>query len=603
VSAFVYSRELGDLFIVQATAAPGQDPAAMERMMDEEIDRFIKEGPTRRELERVKTESRADFVRGIERIGGFGGKSDILATYQVFAGDPGAYQTMLQRKADATVRDLQQAAKRWISDGQYVLEVDPFPDYTTTASTVDRSTGVPVTETFPEVSFPEIQRATLANGMQVLLAERHTVPLVQFDLELNAGYAADQFGTPGTASLAMNMLDEGTKSRTSQDISEGLAMLGAELHAGSNLDVSSVELSALSDNLEASLDIYADVILNPVFPETEFDRLKKEQLARIKREQATPVSMALRVFPQLLFGKGHAYGIPFTGSGTEASVQSLTREDLSDFHATWFRPNNAKMIVVGNTTLDEIVPKLERLFASWTPGEVPEKRLDPVPQKKESVVYLIDRPESIQSLIIAGNVAPPTANPDEVAIEAMNGVLGSSFNARINMNLREDKHWSYGARSILVDAQGQRPFFVYAPIQSDKTKEAMAEIEKEVTGILGDNPPRADELTRVQDKETLSLPGRWETANRVAGSIGEIARFGLPEDYWMTYPGKVRALTLDDLNRAAKEVLHPDAMVWVVVGDRASIEPGIRELGLGDIVLIDADGNVLEAGDKTELRQ
>jgi zinc protease len=364
-----------------------------------------------------------------------------------------------------------------------------------------------------------------------------------------------------------------------------------------------VSLSTLSENLDASLDIYADVILNPSFPASEFDRLKKEQLARIKREQAAPVSMALRVFPQLIFGKNHAYGIPFTGSGTEASVESLTRNDLTDFHATWFRPNHATMIVVGNTTLDEIVPKLESLFANWAPGETPDKKLDPVAQQTTSVVYLLDRPESIQSLIVAGHVAPPTGNPDEVAIGAMNGVLGAGFNARINMNLREDKHWSYGARSMFVEARGQRPFFVYAPIQSDKTKEAMAEIQKELVGILGDNPPTQDELERVQDKETLSLPGRWETSGRVGESIAEIARFGLPDDHWVTYPGKVRALTLDDVKAAAKEVLHPDNMVWVVVGDRASIEPGIRELGLGEIVPIDVDGNRLGApADKTELR-
>jgi zinc protease len=603
VSGFAWERELGGLFVLWATAQPGQDPAEMERMLDEEVRRFINEGPTRRELDRVKTEQRAEFIRGIERIGGFGGKSDILARFTVYLGDPGAYRDMLDRKEEATARDLQQAARRWLDDGEYVLEIHPFPEYTTADGTVDRSTGVPVTETFPDVPFPAIQRATLANGMQVLLAERHGVPIVQFDLQLNAGYAADQFGTPGTASLAMNMLDEGTRSRSSLEISEELGLLGAELGTGSNLDVSSVTLSALNENLDASLDIYADVILNPSFPESEFERLRKEQLARIEREQATPVSMAYRVFPLLIFGKGHAYGIPFTGSGTEASVASLTGEGLRDFHETWFRPNNAKLIVVGNTTLEEILPKLEGLFAGWTPGEVPDKKLDPVDHQPQSVVYLIDRPESIQSLIIAGHVAPPTANPDETAIEAMNGVLGSSFNARINMNLREDKHWSYGARSVFVDAKGQRPFFVYAPIQSDKTKEAMAEIRKELVGILEDNPATAEELTRVQDRETLSLPGRWETLNRVADSIAEITRFGLPDDYWVTYPGEVRALTLDDVNRAAETVIHPDNLVWVVVGDRASIEPGIRELDLGEIIRVDADGNRLEApSDKTELR-
>jgi zinc protease len=603
VVGFAWERELGGLFVVWATAQPGQDLAEVERAMDEEIERFLRDGPTRREVERVKTQQLADFVRGIERIGGFGGKSDILALNEVYGGDPGHYRRTLERRQSATARDLEEAARRWLSDGQYILEIHPFPEYGTVASVVDRSSGVPETESFPEVSFPRIQRATLSNGLEVVLAERHVVPVVEFNLLLDAGFAADQPGIPGTASLAMNTLDEGTQRRSALEISEELSLLGAELNTGSNLDVSSVSLSALVRNLDRSLDVYADVILNPSFPEGEFERLRREQLARIQREQATPFNMALRVLPRLVYGDNHAYGTPFTGSGTEASVASLSRDDLRKFHETWFRPNNGKMIVVGSTTLDEILPKLEERFAGWKSQPVPVKNVERVEHRSSSPVYLIDRPESIQSLIIAGHIAPPTANPDEIAIETMNGILGGSFTARINMNLREDKHWTYGARSVFVDAKGQRPFFVYASVQSDKTKEAMAEIQKELEGIAGDNPATAGELARVKDRNTLSLPGRWETSRRVSGSIAEIVRFSLPDDYWSTYPRSVRALTLEEVNRVAADVIRPRSAVWVVVGDRTAIEPGIRELGLGEIVPIDADGNRLEPPrDKTELR-
>jgi len=596
VGGFFWGRELGGLFVLTATAQPGQDLAAVEKALDEELADFLSKGPDRTELERVKTEAKASFVRGIERIGGFGGKSDILAQNEVYFGDPGHYQVSMKHKMDATARDLQQTARRWLSDGQLVLEITSFPDYQTHDEPVDRTAGVPETTDFPEVKFPDLEHATLTNGLKVVLAERHAIPVVNFRLLLNAGYAADHFGIPGTASLAMAMLDEGTAKRSSLEISRDLALLGADLRAGSNLDLSTVDLSALTENLDESLDIYADVILNPVFPEKEFERLRKQRLATIQREQTTPFTMALRVFPRLLYGQDHPYGLPFTGSGTVASVNRISRDDLVGFHDTWFHPNNGTLLIVGDTTIGDIVPRLEKLLAGWTRAETPVKNLARVEPKKSSTLYLVDRPGSLQSIIIAGEIAPPTANPDEIAIEAMNGVLGSSFNARINMNLREDKHWSYGARSVLVDAAGQRPFFVYAPVQSDKTKEAVVEIQRELDGIVGDHPPTPDELDRVKDKSTLSLPGRWETSRAVTGSIEEMVRFGLPEDYWTTYPGKVRALTVADVSAAAKEVVHPHQLVWVVVGDRESIEPGLSELGYGPIVHLDADGNVVEPG-------
>jgi zinc protease len=254
------------------------------------------------------------------------------------------------------------------------------------------------------------------------------------------------------------------------------------------------------------------------------------------------------------------------------------------------------MVIVGDTSMDEIKPKLERLFSGWKRHSVPKKNIGTVEHQK-STVYLIDRPDSIQTIIFAGHVAPPKANPDEVAIQSMNEVLGASFSARINMNLREDKHWSYGARSILWEARGQRPFVVYAPVQSDKTKESIAEIRKELEGIVGDRPPTLDEVARAKDKRTLTLPGRWETANAVSSSISEMVRFGLADDHWDTYPDKVRGLELSDVTRAANAVVRPGNVIWVIVGDRAKIEEGIRELDLGELKLIDADGNPVEAGD------
>ncbi len=589
ISAFVWLREIGGLLVVWATASPGQDLAAVERSLDEEVQRFIDDGPTERELERVKSEYRAAFLRGSERIGGFGGKSDILARSEVFGGNPDAYKQSLNRTRDATPKQVRVAAQRWLRGGESIIEVQPFEQRQTTPSDVDRS-KLPTPSGWPEPSFPELVRGTLSNGLPVVLAERHDVPLVQFDLHVDAGYAADSLATPGTAKLALDMLDQGTHSRGGLEISEQISLLGASLSVSSNLDQSSIRLDALKENMAESLEIFADVVLNPAFVLEEFERAQKQQIAEIAREKSTPQKIGMRVFPPLLYGREHAYGIPFSGTGSPESVSELTPDLLRAFHTRWFRPNNATLVVVGDTTLDELLPQLEALLGSWTPGEVPAKPVGVVEGRDENHVFLIDMPGSLQSTILAGHVAPPKANPNEVAIDAMNQVLGGSFSARLNMNLREDKHWSYGARSYFMDARGQRPFLAFAAVQTDKTREAMAEIYREIREIGSERPPAPDEMARVVDQQTLTLPGRWETIDSIAGSIAEIVRFGFSDDYWQRYPSAVHALELEQVSAIATEVIHPEGLTWVVVGDREKIEAGIRDLNLGEIQLLDADG-------------
>jgi len=566
VDASPYFAEIAGVLGLEATAQPGGDLATIEKALDEELARFLKEGPTKDELERAKTQSIARFVRGVERIGGFGGKSDILAQNAVYAGDPDFYKVSLARIEQATPKSVMEAARRWYDAGSYTLEVHPFPELAAAGEGADRSDGPPMPGEFPSVNFT---------------------------LLLDAGYASDQFGEPGTSNLTMSMLDEGTKRRSALEISEELSRLGASLGAGSNLDMSTVSLNALTTNLDESLDIYADVILNPSFPESDLARLKKQLRAQIQREKVTPVSMALRVFPELMYGEGHAYSLPLTGSGTLESLERIDRQTLVDYHGTWVRPNNATMIVVGDTTMAEIRPKLEKLFRDWQPGSVPVKNIDAVAQQPEEKIYLLDRPGSEQSIIFAGHIMPPKANPDEFAIDAMNGVLGGDFSARLNMNLREDKSWSYGARTLILDAAGPRPFLGYAPVQTDKTAPSMAEIRRELVEIVGERPPTEDELARVLDDNTLSLPGRWETAGAVAGSLVEMVRFGYDDDYWDTYAENVRGVSLQQVSQAADAYVKPDNLIWVVVGDRAKIESDIRALEIGEIVPIDADGNVL----------
>jgi len=593
VSCYIDPREIGGQFYIVATARPGESLEKVEKAIDEELAKFLKDGPTPEELQRVKTQYFANFVRGIQRIGGFGGKSDILATHEVYGGDAGLYKVKLRRKQEATAGDLRAAANRWLSDGVYILEIHPFQEGKAISSGGDLSKP-PEVGTTADLRMPQIQRKTLSNGLKVVLVERHETPIVNFRLIVDAGYASDQFATPGTARLAMDLLDEGTKLRNSLEISEQLAQLGATLTSGSNLDSSIVSLSALKQNLDKTLEIYADVILNPSFPEAEFRRLQKELLAAIQREKAQPFQMALRVVPGLMFGRDHAYGNGFSGSGTEESVSKLTVEGMRKFHATWFKPNNATLIIGGDTTMAEIVPKLEKVFGSWKPGQTPKKNIAAVSHKSKPSVYLIDKPGAIQSVIIAGHVAPPKSNPDEITIETMNTILGGAFVSRMNMNLREDKHWSYGAFSQFVPAVGQRPFVVVAPVQTDKTKESISEMLKELKGITGEKAVTEEELEMAQGNQTLSLPGSQETIDALLGHVTEIVRFGLPDDYFQTYAQKVRSVSREQVMAVAEKVVQPDKLIWVVVGDRSKIEQGLRELGIGEISVLDADGKPVQ---------
>ncbi len=590
VAAWQGSSEIGSTFIVQATARPGVPLAKVEKALNEERERLLAAGPTAEEVERAKTGYLAGFVRGVERIGGFGGKSDVLAQGQVWKGDPGFYRVRLERLQAATPAEVWDAAKRWLSDGVYVLEVHPFPTLAPSATGADRKTR-PEPGTPPAGHLPELHRAKLANGLSLIVAERHDVPLVRFELLVDAGYASDSLGVPGLARLAGNMLDEGTTSRSSIEISDQLQQLGAQLTTGSNLDLSFVVLSALRSNLDPSLDLFADVVLHPSFPETELGRLKQQTLAAIDQEGVRPFAMALRVLPKLIYGAGHAYANPLTGSGTKASVESITRDEVARWHSTWFKPGNATLVVVGDTTLATIQPELERLFAAWKPGSVPHKNVAPVAPHAPQAIYVMDRPGAEQSTIFAGEAASPRANPQEIAQQVMNMVLGGQFISRVNMNLREDKHWSYGAGTAFFDARGPRPFIVYGPVQTDKTKESIQELLKELRGIRGDEPVTADELKAAQNALVLTLPGRWETARAVADSIDDIVQFGFNDHYFDGYAAKVRATTLADVAAAAKGI-QPDRLVWVIAGDRAKIEPGLRELGMGEIRAIDSDGNV-----------
>jgi zinc protease len=587
------NSEIAGQFFLTLTAKPGGDLKAVEAAADQELQYFLKNGPTEAELQLAKTQTYGQYARIMERIGGFGGKSDILAKCQTFTGNPDCYKEYLKRIQAATPGSVRKVANEWLSDGDYVLEVQPFPTTLKATAPIDRSKE-PATGSAMSLKLPRMQKATLSNGLKIVLAERHSAPVVNFSLLVNGGYSSDATSALGTCSFAQRMLEEGTPTRDSLKIGEELESLSAEFSAGANLDFATVDLDALKANIDKSLEIYADLILHPAFPEKEFTRLQKDRLAAIQREKVTPGFMALRVMPSLLYGKDHPYSGAFLTNGTEATVSKMTRDDLVKFHETWFKPNNATLLVVGDTTLAEITPKLEKLFASWKSGEVPKQTIPSVSQPEKDVIYLLDRPGSGQSLILAAQLAPPFNDPDQISLALVNDIFGGNFSSRINMNLREDKHWSYGVGSRLVPAKGERPYFSMSPVQTDKTKESLVELIAEYKNIVGSKPITASELKDEQTNATLGLPGGFETVQQLSGAYGNILQYGLPDDYYNTFTEKVLSATPDTTNEIAKKYIQPGHLVWIVVGDMSKVESGIRELNIGEVHKIDADGNPLQ---------
>jgi len=418
---------------------------------------------------------------------------------------------------------------------------------------------------------------------------------VQFRYEFAGGYSADQGRKPGTASFTLGMLDEGAGDLGALAFADAADALGANLFAGASLDSSYVSLSALKEHLAPSLALYADMLRAPRFDQSEIERIRATWIAGIAQEKARPNSVALRVLPPLLYGAGHPYAIPFTGSGDEAAIESLTRDDLIAFHRDWIRPEGATLIVVGDTTLDDIIPLLERALGDWKgEGAAAEAAVPaPVARPEHSRVFLIDQPGAVQANLFAGQVVPPTTDAGSTRFDIANDVIGGTFTSRLNMNLREDKHWSYGARSSASNTLGQRPWIAVAPVQIDKTTEALREMDTDIRQFAtGARPPTADEVARIRNTRTLSLPGAYETATAVLGTISGMVRYGRPDDYVFQRKAEIEAMTPDVVLEAAKTI-DPDRLTWVVVGDLTQIEHPIRALRLGEVTILDADGNPL----------
>lgn len=592
VWAFVWDKELASNLFLIVTAKPGVEPAVLEAEMDAVVEELLSEGPSEDELALARSRLQADFLRGIERLGGFGGRSDVLAESMTYGDDPHAYLKQFRGLARAGTAEVLQTSKRWLGAHHYTMTVVPFPELAAAEESIDRS-QLPELGEAGEVRFPEVQRRRLANGLEVLLLERHSVPLVEATLRVDSGYASDPAGKEGLASLAADLMDEGTAQRDGFALADALDRLGANLSTGSSLDHVRLELDALAPNLGPSLELLAEVAQVPAFPQEMVRIAKQRRLARIDQEMAEPVAAALRTLPPLLYGTGHAYAVPFTGSGYRETVEPLGRDELVAWHRTWFRPESSALIVAGDVTLEELLPQVDAAFGGWSAGEAPGKQIDRVETASTGTVFLLDRPDAEQSVIVAGHVSQPGGLPQDLSMETVMRLFGGMSTSRLNRNLRLDKHWSYGTWGFLSDATGQRPFMVVAPVQTDQTAPAMREVLGEIRGIAGERPIAGEEFSSIRRNMILRLPGRFETLESLESAAIDLVHLGYPPEYFYNYADNVRTLSEEDLNAAAAQFIRPQELAWLVIGDLAEIEAPIRELDFGDVVILDSDGRLL----------
>lgn len=581
-------------FSYSANVKPGGDADAVAARMDAVFADLLANGPTQDEIDRVVTQYAARTIQGLEQVNG---KASALAEGQLYAGDPDFYKTQLQAFAAVTPTQVRDAMQRWLNRPVYRQIVEPGEReaYVEAATAPPGATPVETTEiqrvprdpmpTIGDVSnidFPDVHRATLSNGIEVVYAQSTTVPVTRVAMEFDAGYAADRPNSLGVHSMMLTLMNEGTTTRDSNALAEARERLGAAVGVGASMDRTVASLTAVTTNLDPSLVLLSDVVRNPAFAPAEVERLRAQRLAGLANERTQPAALAARALPPLIYGEGSPYGRPFAGTGTEESIRALTRDDLIAEHATWVRPDNARVFVVSDLPLSEITPRLERAFGDWRAPAAPRgtKAFPAEIPATTSRIVLINRPQSPQSIIYGGAVLPLSGTDDLLTLNAANSVLGTDFLSRINADLRETKGWSYGVRGTVNSLQHRVPYIVNAPVQANRTGESIAALIAQYERFLTEEGVTPEELERTINGDTRGLAGSYETSAQILGALRSNALYGRPDDYQETLASRTRALTAADMDAAARAVIDPSRFVWVVVGDAAVVQPQLEALGL-----------------------
>ena len=599
VSAGLYPAQRVGIFFVDATVKPGVDPALVNRRIDEILADYVANGPTAEEVRRASTNEVAQRIRGLESVGGFGGKAVTLAQGETFAGDSNFYARTLANYATVTPAEIRTAMKQWLTRPAFSLTLEPGdrpayeeaksvaaksavkPDPKQTAATRGAARPIPPLSQLAALDFPDISNIRLSNGIAVEYAQRTAVPITQIALSFDAGDAADPADRRGLQLMTMAMLDEGTSTMTAQALAEAREGLGAQISADGSTDRSSVYLSTMSPNLGASLGLMGAVVKDSAFAPAEIERVRTQLLTSVAQLKKDPNGMAQRTLPTLLYGAGHPYAV--VRGGDEAVLKSLGRDDLLAFRDRWLRPDNTKIYVVSDRPLAEITPLLEAEFGRWAAPASAKgvKSFGAIPARATSPrIVLVDRPQSPQSIIYGGQVTPVDPKSGTEALGAANDVLGGNFLSRINMDLREKKGWSYGVRGGANLNERAVPYIVNAPVQADRTGDSLAALNEQFASFFGDKGVNAEELERTVANRVNGLPGQFETSDAVLNAMISNDLYGRPDNYHETLAAKYRAFAASDLDRAIRGAVDPKGFVWVVVGDAAKVKPQLDKLGM-----------------------
>ncbi|HVF56616.1 MAG TPA: pitrilysin family protein [Pyrinomonadaceae bacterium] len=588
VSAFQGSREIASVFTVIATARPGSSLSQIEQVITDEIARLAKSGPTPEELKRAQTKWEYRFVTGLERIGGFGGKADLLNQYNTYWGGPGRFEDDLARYRNATAESVRNVVARSL-DTRNRLLVRFHPETSGRASQValDRSKEPPIGADRRFVA-PEVKAARLENGMDVFVVERRELPKVAVSLVTKAGSVGDPRGREGVAHLTATTLDTGTKTRKALEIEDALGDLGTSLQTFADRESSSVTMEVLKRNLSPALAVFSDVVRNPVFPVEEIDREKKLHLDNLTQQSNNPNALAQRVGQMLVFGPEHPYGRP--RAGLPGTVGGITREDLARFHETNWKPGGSALIFAGDISLDEATTLARQAFGTWSGGAPPVVDI-PAPQPVGvGKIYLIDRQDAAQTVVMQMLPGPPRKTDDFYAMNLADAVWGGGFGTRLNLNLREAKGYSYGVFSY-PDLRNKAGVWVASGgVQTNKTKESVVEFVNELKSLSGAKPITEKELADAKANRVRGYAQEFESLGQLVAQIATLWSYGLPFTELQRYPDETQRLTLAAVNASAQKYAVPGKATLLLVGDRSKIEPGIRELNLGEIVILDAEG-------------
>jgi len=578
-----------------------------------ELKKLQDEGPTAGEIAAAKATNLTRKITGLQRLGGFGGVADTLDMYNQYVGDPGYLPKDVAAAAAVTPEAAKAAAQKYFTKesavvvycvpGKKVLDDVPrSPEDTDATVKVENPytaafeeaqnwrKAVPKPGPAPTVHLPVPQTFALSNGLKVMVVEQHSLPVLSASVVSRAGSENNPGDKTGLAALTAQLLGEATETKSVEQLSGAEEEIGTRVNTGATMDGATASMTVLTNHTGEGMGLLADVVEHPAFNASDMERLRKQRLVGIQQETDSVAAIAQRVGPLLVYGDT-PYGR--SANGTTESIGKLIREDVTGFYKSHYGPSDSALLLVGDVTLKEAHGIADQYFGKWTGAAVAAAPLPTPPTPGATHIVIVDKPGAPQTALFAFGVGVPATTADLPAIQVMNYTLGGAFASRINMNLREEHGYTYGASSGFRMYRGAGPFLAGGLVRTNVTGDSATQLMYEIKRFP-DNPPTEAELTEAKNSNVQSLPGVFDTTASIAGSLSSIFLYSRPLDYYATLPERYRAVSAADVARVAREYIHPGQLTIVAAGDRSKIEPQLKDAKLGTIEVRDINGKKVE---------